>query len=167
MTPPVIDLRMTVNGEPREFRTPINRSLFDLLRAEGYVDVKNGCLGGDCGSCAVELNGRPVLSCLVMAAHCEGSAVLTAAGLGRPGALHPIQEAFLDLGAVQCGFCTPGLLIVTKHLLEHSPDPSEEEIRAALAGNLCRCTGYVKIIEAVREAARRMRRGGKSRRRKS
>ncbi|MBN1475863.1 (2Fe-2S)-binding protein [Candidatus Sumerlaeota bacterium] len=157
MSPPVIELHLTVNGESRTFLTQINRSLFDVLRAEGYVDVKNGCLNGDCGSCAVLLNGRPVLGCLVMAPHCEGGEVVTAAGLGRPGDLHPLQEAFLDTGAVQCGFCTPGMLIVAKHLIDTNPDPSEEEIAAALAGNLCRCTGYVKIIDGVKEAARRMR----------
>ena len=157
MAPPIIELTMTVNGVEQTFLTPINRSLFDVLRAEGYTDVKNGCLNGDCGACAVELTGRPVNSCCVLAPHCQGATVLTAAGLGRPGHLHPLQEAFLDHGAAQCGFCTPGLLIVGKHLLEHSAAPTRDDIRAALAGNLCRCTGYVKILDAVEDAAARLR----------
>lgn len=155
---PLTELHLTINGEARTFLTPINFSLLDVLRAEGYVEVKNGCLNGDCGSCCVELNGRPVNGCLVMAPHCEGGEVVTAAGLGRPGALHPLQQAMLDHAAAQCGFCIPGLLVAAKHLLDHVRNPSRDEIRAALAGNLCRCTGYVKILDAVEDAAARMRR---------
>jgi aerobic carbon-monoxide dehydrogenase small subunit len=158
---PAIQLTMTINGDERTFLTPINWSLLDLLRSEGYMEVKNGCLNGDCGSCCVELNGRPVNGCLVMAAHCEGATILTAAGLGRADALHPLQQAMLDHSAAQCGFCIPGVLIAAKHLIDHNPEPSRDEIREGLAGNLCRCTGYVKIIDAVEDAAGRMRKGKK------
>jgi len=150
---PVIDLSLTVNGERRTFRTAINKSIFDVLRDEGYVDVKNGCLVGDCGACTIMVDGRPMQACCVMAPHCQGKKIVTAAGLGKPGNLHPLQKAFLDHGAAQCGFCTPGILISAAHLLNQKSDPSEEEIRSALAGNYCRCTGYVKIIDAVKQAA--------------
>jgi carbon-monoxide dehydrogenase small subunit len=156
---PIIELSVTVNGEERIFRTSINKSIFDVLRTEGYVDVKNGCLVGDCGSCVIEVDGRPVLGCCLMAPSCEGTEITTCAGLGHPGALHPLQEAFLDNAAAQCGFCTPGLLISAKCLLDRNSNPTDDEIRDALAGNLCRCTGYVKIIDAVRAAAEKMRGG--------
>jgi carbon-monoxide dehydrogenase small subunit len=151
-----MELHVKVNGESKTFTTSLNKSIFDVLRAEGYVDVKNGCLVGDCGSCAIMLDGRPILACCVMAPHCEGMEILTCAGLGRAGDLHPLQTAFLDHGAAQCGFCTPGILIAAKYLLDQNPKPTDDEIRAALAGNLCRCTGYVKIIDAVRDAAKKM-----------
>ncbi len=160
-TPPRITLDVTLNGAPRTVEAGINETLFDLLRRIGHVGVKNGCLTGDCGACAIELNGRPILSCCILAAHAQGSEIVTPEGLGRPDALDPLQEAFLDTGAVQCGYCTPGMLIAARHLLRTTPDPSDAEIRDALAGNLCRCTGYVKPVEAVRLAAKRQRRRGK------
>jgi aerobic-type carbon monoxide dehydrogenase small subunit (CoxS/CutS family) len=156
-SPPHVTVHCTVDGEERDFLVGIHESIFDWLHRDGYVAAKNGCLDGTCGACAIELNGRAVLACAILAAHADGGTILTAAGLGRPGALDPLQEAFLEAGGVQCGFCTPGLLIAARHLLRHNPDPTDAEIRAGLAGNLCRCTGYMKPVEAVRLAAKRQR----------
>jgi aerobic-type carbon monoxide dehydrogenase small subunit (CoxS/CutS family) len=140
---------LTVNGEPRSWEVDPGDVLLDVLRREGYFGVKRGCETGDCGACTVLLDGRPVDSCLVFAAQAEGCEILTIEGLSQDGKLHPLQEAFLDHGATQCGFCTPGMLLTAKSLLDRSPHPSEQEIREALAGNLCRCTGYVKQVEAL------------------
>jgi carbon-monoxide dehydrogenase small subunit len=123
----------------------------------GLTGSKRGCDLGACGACAMLLDGRPVNACLTLAVEAEGSEVLTIEGLADAGALHPIQEAFVEHGAVQCGFCTPGMILVTKALLEAEPAPGDERIREALSGNLCRCTGYVKVLDAVRAAARRLR----------
>ncbi len=135
---------------------PSNVTLLQALRDLGYVDVKCGCEKGDCGACAVLLDGVAVNSCLVLACQAEGCAVQTAAGLGTPGAPHPLQEAFADLGAVQCGYCTPGMLVAAKALLDQNPHPDEAEIREAISGNLCRCTGYSQIVEAVQAAAEKL-----------
>jgi aerobic-type carbon monoxide dehydrogenase small subunit (CoxS/CutS family) len=152
-------ITLTINGRRRTIDIEPGDKLLDVLRREGYMGVKKGCGSGDCGACAVLLNGRAVNSCLVFAAKADGCDVVTAEGLADGETLHPVQEAFLDEGAVQCGYCTPGMIISTVDLLRRNPDPSEEEIREALSGNLCRCTGYVKQIRAVQRAADRMRGG--------
>ena len=154
--PNVIHITLAINGRPHELAVQPNAVLLHTLRDLGYTDVKNGCEIGECGACAVLLNGKPVNSCMVLAAQVNGSAILTNAGLGTIDKPHVIQEAFADAGAVQSGFCTPGMVIATKALLDKNPDPSEEEIRDALSGNLCRCSGYGQIIEAVRMAADRL-----------
>jgi aerobic-type carbon monoxide dehydrogenase small subunit (CoxS/CutS family) len=152
-------ITLTINGRRRTIDIEPGDKLLDVLRREGYMGVKKGCGSGDCGACAVLLNGRAVNSCLVFAAKADGCDVVTAEGLADGETLHPVQEAFLDEGAVQCGYCTPGMIISTVDLLRRNRDPSEEEIREALSGNLCRCTGYVKQIRAVQRAADRMRGG--------
>jgi len=153
-------VRFKVNGVEREVSLPPNVTLLSALRDLGYVDVKNGCEKGDCGACAVLLDGKLVNSCLVLAWQADGREILTVSGLGSLDRPHPIQEAFADTGAVQCGYCTPGMIMAAKALLDENPDPSEEEIREAISGNLCRCTGYAQIVEAVEEAARRIARRG-------
>ncbi|NIA25670.1 MAG: 2Fe-2S iron-sulfur cluster binding domain-containing protein [Gammaproteobacteria bacterium] len=150
-------MRFTVNDQSFDEPVGAGESLLDLLRRLGFKGVKNGCDNGDCGTCAVLVDGRAITSCDFPAPAAEGTRVLTVEGLAPEGTLHPLQTAFLDTGAVQCGFCTPGMLISAAALLDHTPDPSEADIRAALRGNLCRCTGYVKPIEAVQLAAARMR----------
>jgi aerobic-type carbon monoxide dehydrogenase small subunit (CoxS/CutS family) len=146
-----------VNGKTREVSYRSTDTLLDLLRREGHTEVKEGCREGMCGACAVLLEGRLVNSCQVLAASAGGKRITTASGIGSVHAPHPIQIAFVETGAVQCGFCTPGMVLASYALLAENPDPGEEEIRRALDGNLCRCTGYVKIVEAVKLAARRMR----------
>ena len=148
-------LKLTVNGEPREADGLWGgESLLYALRERlGLPGSKNACEQGECGSCSVLLDGELVCSCLVLAAQAEGHDVVTVEGLGRDGQLHPVQQAFAETGAVQCGFCTPGLIVATADLLAHNSDPSDDEIREALSGNLCRCTGYAKIFDAVRIAA--------------
>jgi carbon-monoxide dehydrogenase small subunit len=142
--------RLVLNGRPREVDVRPNQTLLELLRDTlGIFDVKEGCDEGVCGVCTVLLDGRPASSCLVLAAGVRGRAVLTLRGLERDGGLHPLQEAFIRHGAVQCGFCTPGMLLTTLAFLERQPHPDREAIRAALEGNLCRCTGYTKIVDAV------------------
>ncbi len=149
-------LTCTVNGEPREVDGLWEgESLLHVLRERlGLPGAKNACEQGECGSCSVYLDGELVCSCLVLAGQAEGREVLTVEGLAPEGELSRVQEAFLAAGAVQCGFCTPGLIVATDDLLNRNPDPSDAEIREALAGNLCRCTGYEKILDAVRAAAR-------------
>jgi len=154
MEPRVVSL--VVNGRTHEVALAPNVTLLHALRDLGYTDVKNGCEKGDCGACAVLLDGRPVNSCLVLAWQAEGHEIVTNSGLGTFEKPHPIQEAFADTGAIQCGFCTPGMIVSTKALLDRNPDPTEEEIREALSGNLCRCTGYGQIVSAVRLAAARL-----------
>ncbi len=153
-------IEVKVNGVRREFEIDPGETLLELLRREGYKGVKKGCETGDCGACAVLLDGRAVNSCLVLAAKVDGRSVVTVEGLEKDGLLDPLQEAFLDAGAVQCGYCTPGMLIAATDLLSHNPDPSDKEIKEAISGNLCRCTGYVKQVEAIKLAVQRMR-GGK------
>jgi carbon-monoxide dehydrogenase small subunit len=152
---------LTVNGEPRVADTTFaGESLLTLLRDRlDLVGSKNACEQGECGSCSVYLDGVVVCACLVLAAQAEGRAVVTVEGLSDGGALHPVQEAFVEAGAVQCGFCTPGLVVAVHDLLRRSPAPDDLEVREALAGNLCRCTGYAKILDAVHLAASRLRAG--------
>jgi len=153
-------ITLTINGREKTFEIDPGEKLLDVLRREGYMSVKKGCGTGDCGACAILLNGRSVNSCLVFAAKADGGTILTAEGLATGEILHPIQTAFLEEGAVQCGYCTPGMVISTVDLLTRNPDPSESEIREALSGNLCRCTGYVKQVQAVQRAAELMKDGG-------
>jgi aerobic carbon-monoxide dehydrogenase small subunit len=142
--------RMVLNGRAREVEVRANQTLLEVLRDTlGIFDVKEGCDEGVCGVCTVLLDGRPASSCLVLAAAVRGRAVVTLRGLERDGGLHPLQEAFVRHGAVQCGFCTPGMLLTASAFLERAPRPGREAIRAALEGNLCRCTGYTKIVDAV------------------
>jgi aerobic-type carbon monoxide dehydrogenase small subunit (CoxS/CutS family) len=155
-------ITVTINGAQQTVKIEPGERLSDLLRREGYLGVKIGCSAGDCGACAVLLDGRAVNSCLVFAAKADGGEVVTVEGLGRDGRLHPVQEAFLAEGGLQCGYCTPGMVISTVDLLARNPDPTEAEIRQSLSGNLCRCTGYVKQIRAVQKAAAAMRGGGRN-----
>ena len=147
-------LRVTVNGEERTVVFPTHHTLLEVLREEcGLTGTKHGCELGECGACTVLVDGRPVLSCLVLAADLEGRAIETVEGLQLGNDLHPLQAAFADLGAAQCGYCTPGILMAAKALLAHDPHPSRETIQEALSGNLCRCTGYNMIVDAVERAA--------------
>jgi aerobic carbon-monoxide dehydrogenase small subunit len=147
-------IELTVNGEQCEADVWAGESLLFALRERlGFPGSKNACEQGECGSCSVLLDGKLVCSCLVLAAQAEGHEVVTVEGLAEDGKLHRVQEAFVAGGAVQCGFCTPGLVVATADLLDHNADPSDDEIREALSGNLCRCTGYAKIFDAVRLAA--------------
>jgi aerobic carbon-monoxide dehydrogenase small subunit len=149
-------VELTVNGERKETEVWEGESLLFALRERlGLPGSKNACEQGECGSCSVLLDGTMVCACLVLAAQADGHHVVTVEGLAQDGQLHRVQEAFAETGAVQCGFCTPGLIVATADLLERRPDPSEDEIREALSGNLCRCTGYAKIFDAVRLAATR------------
>ncbi len=149
-------VELTVNGEPREAEVWAGESLLMTLRDRLELPgSKNACEQGECGSCSVLLDGELVCSCLVLAAQADGHDVVTVEGLGGDEALHPVQEAFADAGAVQCGFCTPGFVVAAADLLRRVPDPSDDEIREALSGNLCRCTGYQKILDAVHVAAGR------------
>ena len=136
---------------------PANWTLLETLRDLGYFEVKSGCEKGDCGACAVLLDGVAVDSCLTLTGTVAGREITTVSGLGTSEDPHPLQRAFIERGAVQCGYCTPGLIIAAHCLLEQTPDPSEDDVRLALSGNLCRCTGYTKVIDAVLEAARMMR----------
>jgi aerobic-type carbon monoxide dehydrogenase small subunit (CoxS/CutS family) len=149
-----IQLCLNVNGESKRWTIAPGDLLLDVLRREGYFGVKRGCESGECGACTVLVNGKPINSCLMFAAQTEGYEILTIEGVERDGKLDPIQEAFLEYGAVQCGFCTPGMILSAKALLAEHPDPTEAEVREALAGNFCRCTGYLKPVEAVLAAAR-------------
>jgi len=147
----------TVNGETAEFLCEPQQTLLDVLRDElGLTGTKEGCGSGDCGACSVILNDRVVCSCLVLAAEAEGASITTVEGLATGETLHALQRQFLEHAALQCGFCTPGLLVAAKALLDRNPDPTEAEVRYGLAGNLCRCTGYDKIIRAVLDAAAEM-----------
>jgi aerobic carbon-monoxide dehydrogenase small subunit len=150
----VIRIEVVVNGEPKEAEVWEGESLLFALREHmGLPGSKNACEQGECGSCSVLLDGTLVCACLVLAAQADGHEVVTVEGVGSGGALHPVQEAFAAAGAVQCGFCTPGLIVATVDLLRRTPEPTDDEIREALSGNLCRCTGYAKIFDAVRMAA--------------
>ena len=147
-------VEVTINGVVRHADAEARTTLMELLRRQGYWGVKHGCETGECGACAVLLDGRPVNACLVLALRAHGRVVQTVEGLGTPDALHPVQRAFVDTGAIQCGYCTPAMEMCAKALLDAVPDPTEDEVRDALAGCLCRCTGYVKPVQAVLEAAR-------------
>lgn len=150
----VVTRTLTVNGEPRTVAFPVHHTLLEVLREElGVTGTKHGCELGECGTCTVLVDGRPVLSCLALAAEVGERPIETVEGLQDGNALHPLQRTFADLGAAQCGYCTPGILMTAKALLAENPDPTRDAVRAALAGNLCRCTGYQKILEAVEGAA--------------
>lgn len=147
-------MKLKVNGAWREVETRPDRILLDLLREElGLTGTKKGCEAGECGACTVIMNGRAVLACLVPAAKADGAEIMTIEGLAGKRGLHPLQQAFLEAGAVQCGYCTPGMLLAAKVLLDTNPEPSVEDVKRAISGNLCRCTGYTKIVQAVRAAA--------------
>ncbi|MBZ5726006.1 MAG: (2Fe-2S)-binding protein [Acidobacteriia bacterium] len=150
-----MQLRLTVNGETRQWTIAPGDLLLDVLRREGCYGVKRGCEKGECGACTVLLDGKPINSCLMFAAQAEGCDILTIEGLAVGDVLDPLQEAFLDHGAVQCGYCTPGMILNAKALLARNPHPSEAEVRETMAGNYCRCTGYLKPVEAVLAAAGR------------
>jgi aerobic-type carbon monoxide dehydrogenase small subunit (CoxS/CutS family) len=146
-------IRITLNGEQTDVSFASYKTLLEILREDlGHTGTKHGCELGECGACAVLLDGKPVLSCLVLALECDKKDILTVEGLGSQGNLHPLQEAFADLGAAQCGYCTPAILVTAKALLDQNPRPSRDQIREALSGNLCRCTGYLQIFEAVEAA---------------
>lgn len=146
-------IRLILNGEATDVLFAPYKTLLEVLREDlGHTGTKHGCELGECGACAVLVEGKAVLSCLVLAVECDGRNVLTVEGLGSDGKLHPLQETFADLGAAQCGYCTPAILVTAKALLDVNPKPSRDEIRTALSGNLCRCTGYQQIFEAVEEA---------------
>ena len=150
-------LSLTVNGERTEVAFDPYKTLLEVLREDlGLTGTKHGCELGECGACAVLLDGQPVLSCLTLGLECEGREVTTVEGLQEDGRLHPLQEAFADLGGAQCGYCTPGILVTAKALLDREPDPTREQIREALSGLICRCTGYLQIFESVEAAARKM-----------
>ena len=153
-----IHVTTTINGDPVEYLCDPEDTLLDVLRDRlGMTGSKEGCGTGDCGACSVTLDGRLVCSCLVLGAEADGRAVATIEGMAKGETLHPLQRKFIEMAALQCGICTPGILVAAKALLERSPDPTEEEVRYWLAGNLCRCTGYDKIVRAVMAAAEEMR----------
>ena len=150
-------LRLTVNGEPAETLFAPYKTLLEVLREDlGLTGTKHGCELGECGACTVLLDGAPVLSCLVLGVECEGRSVQTIEGLARGPQLHPLQAAFADFGGSQCGYCTPGVIMTAKALLEKNPHPTREQIKEATGGNLCRCTGYQQIVDAIEDAARRL-----------
>lgn len=151
-------IHLTLNGEFRTVVAEGHRSLLDMLREEaGLTGTKKGCDVGDCGACTVIVNGEPVNSCLMLAVEADGCTVETIEGMqARPDVLHPLQHAFMEHGASQCGFCTPGILLMAKALLERTPNPTDDEIRFGLSGNICRCTGYTKIFDAIKSAAPQM-----------
>ncbi len=153
-----VHVQTTINGEETEFLCEPRQSLLEVLRDEvGLTGTKEGCLTGDCGACSVIMDGRSIDSCLVLGVEAEGKEVATVEGLADGDTLHPLQKKFLEHAALQCGICTPGFLVTSKALLDRNPNPTEHEIRYALAGNLCRCTGYDKIVKAVQDAAAEMR----------
>ncbi len=151
-------LALRVNGEDRDVVVPVHKTLLEVLREDlGLTGTKHGCELGECGTCTVLVDGTPVLSCLTLPVELQGRAITTVEGLAQSGRLHPLQEAFTELGAAQCGYCTPGILVAAKALLDRDPAPTRTDVAEWLAGNLCRCTGYLKILEAVDLAAARMR----------
>lgn len=160
-----IPIQVKVNGEVESLEVAPDESLLSMLRERlDLTGAKEGCNEGECGACVVLLDGKAVNACLVLAAEADGHEVTTIEGLGRPGALHPLQKAFLAHQAVQCGFCTPGMIMTALSLLLENPSPTEDEVRTALSGNLCRCTGYRQILDAVQTAAKEMRAGAQGRR---
>ena len=150
-------MTLSVNGERRDVAVPVHRTLLEVLREDLYLTgTKHGCELGECGTCTVLVDGEPALSCLLLPIECQGRDIKTVEGMARGAELHPLQQAFAELGAAQCGYCTPGILLAAKALLDETSRPDRDAIRAALAGNLCRCTGYTKILDAVDLAAGRM-----------
>ncbi len=148
-------ITLTVNGEAEIVDVPSHMTLLQMLREVLVLTgTKNGCAAGECGACTVMLNGEPVNSCIVLAVECDGARITTVEGLAHDGQLDPVQAALIEAGGVQCGYCTPGVLISARNLLDRNPNPSEQEIREALIGNLCRCTGYVRIVEGIKQAAK-------------
>lgn len=161
-----VRIQLTVNGDDHEVLVSPHRTLLDVLRDElNLTGTNRGCNQGDCGACTVIMDGRAVNSCLVLAVDADGSSVVTIEGLSHGRGLHPLQQAFIDEGAVQCGYCTPGMIMTAAALLEHNPHPTKEQIRAGVEGNLCRCTGYESIVRAIQAAAKNS--GGSRKRRKS
>ena len=152
-----VRVTLNVNGDSRETLVPVHKTLLEVLREDlGLTGTKHGCELGECGTCTVLVDGEPMLSCLALPVEPEGARITTVEGLAEGGRLHPLQQAFAELGAAQCGYCTPGILLTATALLAERPSPTREEIKGALAGNLCRCTGYTKILDAVELAALRM-----------
>jgi len=150
-------LTLLVNGEEREVFVPVHKTLLEVLREDlDLTGTKHGCELGECGTCTVLVDGEPVLSCLILPIECQGRQIKTVEGMASGSELHPLQQAFVELGAAQCGYCTPGILLTAEALLAGNPAPTRDEVREALAGNLCRCTGYTKILDAVELAALRM-----------
>lgn len=157
---PTREITLTVNGQSHHLDVSLHRTLLEVLRDElGLTGTKYGCGMGECGACTVLIEGKPVLSCITLAATADGKAITTIEGLAEDGNLHPVQQAFIDRGAIQCGYCTPGMILAAKALLDENPGPTEEEVKQYLRGNLCRCTGYTKIIEAVLVAAKELGKG--------
>jgi carbon-monoxide dehydrogenase small subunit len=155
-----VRIALTVNDEAREALAPVHKTLLEVLREDlGLTGTKHGCELGECGTCTVLVDGEPVLSCLVLPVEVEGRRITTVEGMAQAGRLHPLQQAFAELGAAQCGYCTPGILLTATALLAERPSPTRQEVKEALAGNLCRCTGYTKILDAVELAALRMGQG--------
>jgi len=152
-----VRVTLNVNGEAREALVPVHKTLLEVLREDlGLTGTKHGCELGECGTCTVLVDGEPVLSCLALPVEAEGAQITTVEGMAEGGRLHPLQQAFAELGAAQCGYCTPGILLTATALLAERPSPTRTEVKEALAGNLCRCTGYTKILDAVELAALRM-----------
>jgi carbon-monoxide dehydrogenase small subunit len=152
-------IEITINDKPHELEVGAGETLLEVLRHLGLKSVKFACGTGNCGACTVLLDGKPVMSCLILAPQAGGRSVTTVEGLSTDGRLHPLQQTFMELGAPQCGFCTPGMLMAAVGLLSENPDPTREEVREGISGNICRCSGYVRIVDAVIEAARIMREG--------
>ena len=155
----MLNISLNVNNEDYQVEVAPYHTLRDVLRDKlGFTDVKNGCSQGECGACTVLVDGRPVTSCLMLAVQAQDKKINTVRGLATNGNLHPLQEKFIEHGAIQCGYCTPGMLLVAKSLLDKNPNPTEEEVRMAISGNICRCTGYQQIVEAIMAVAAEMKR---------
>lgn len=155
-----MQIKITVNGDVFVLEAPAGETLVELLRRLGFKSVKDGCYTGTCGGCTVLMNERPVASCITLAAQADGASITTVEGLADGERMHPVQEAFLEVNAPQCGFCSPGMILTAVSFLRGNSDPTREEIREAIAGNMCRCSGYVKVIDAIMLAAGKLREGG-------